>query len=373
MYKLTSEKQKIKVFRLFNSDAYFIQGDSDNLSKLSFNQRESQIKLIPIQKKGNYSRIFFFNESIIFVDSFNSKGFILDKNGKMNELPFKYHTYNEILKKGINSEVFSYNPYSIKQDIFDLNQNKVLWSSENSCIQMPLPDMFFETPTKNDLIFLNKDTGVPLWHFSLSTLSNLYPSLQANWEVWHFVGVAEGILWIDLSSDVLPNGYVMGGSLGLEADTGKIKHFLYEPIQMNKSTEGNFWLLPQYGHTIYDAEKKCLVGLFHQNYYLISLGKLEPELKMWNLESEFNNYDVNLANANNLTMDKDYIYFIGTNYSGYTRSKICVLNRQTLALDWIYDFGADFPAMLGRIEINETHLFVLDNKGTLYIFEKESV
>jgi len=55
--------------------------------------------------------------------------------------------------------------------------------------------------------------------------------------------------------------------------------------------------------------------------------------------------------------------------------KVVVFNRKTKKIDWSYQFSFDYGTFFrgGAPIMHGTHLFVLNTKGELFIFDKEKI
>ncbi|MCU0325665.1 MAG: hypothetical protein MUF45_10490, partial [Spirosomaceae bacterium] len=199
------------------------------------------------------------------------------------------------------------------------------------------------------------------WHFPLSSLGRWYNEFDKKWEegkVEHFVGVVNDILWVDIAS---------GTIIGLDIETGELKHLFTEPNKIIGTAtkphqqSPHFWLN-------YDEKRNILFGFHYDVFGEINLNESEPTLTFYILE-DCTKYQAFCPNLERYCYDANYFYYLDA-FNG----KIGVINRNTKNLDWVYTFSeGSTMGILMKIEVSENHLFVLDSGGTLHIFEREEV
>jgi outer membrane protein assembly factor BamB len=206
---------------------------------------------------------------------------------------------------------------------------------------------------------VNFDTGVPLWHFSLGEIGRWYSETDGQWKegaIEHFVGVANGILWVNV---------VHGTILGIDANTGELKHSLTTPHKVVGNASQPHHQYPQ-GRLNYDEKRNILFGFHYDVFSEIDLNEPEPQLTFYIIE-ECSKQQAFSPNVDRYCYDEHYFYYLDA-FNG----KIGIIDRTTKKLIWVYSFSeASTSGILMKIEVSENYLFVLDSGGTLHIFERE--
>lgn len=210
------------------------------------------------------------------------------------------------------------------------------------------------------------------WHFTLESLKITHADKILKYsdyqmEVNHFVGVVNGILWMDIN--VIMNGSFL---LGLDAETGKCVHLLDTADNQNEVNYGGLIpnRLPGGTFTTYDEKRNILLGFAHDHFHWqVDLSELSPTIKMWSVEDEMKKHHAFVSAFMNCGISDSHIFFpVGS--IGST-PQVFALNRDTLKVDWQYfltEGGAYYTPT--KVEVTKAHLYVLDNTGTLHIFEK---
>lgn len=210
------------------------------------------------------------------------------------------------------------------------------------------------------------------WHFTLQSLKQTHPEKTEKYgefemKINHLVGVINEILWMDI--DVAMNGSFL---LGLDTKTGKCVHFL---DKVENQDDVNYVALipnrlPGITFTTYDTKQNILFGFAAEHFHWqVDLSVSQPKIKMWSVEDEMKKYHAYVSAYMNCGISDSHVFFpVGS--LGST-PQVFALNRETLKVDWQYHFtegGQYFTPT--KVEVTDTHLYVLDNTGTLHIFEK---
>lgn len=215
-------------------------------------------------------------------------------------------------------------------------------------------------------------SGEKIWHFTLQSIEEVYTKKMEKYgenemKINHFVGVVNSILWLDVN--VANNGSFL---LRLDTETGKCVYFLDTVEHQNYlPSEDDFVGLPYTTFTTHDAERNILLG-FAPNWlhWQVDLSSSNPTIKMWSLKDEMTKHHAYVSAYMNCGISDSHVFFpVGS--LGST-PQVFALNRETLKVDWQYHFtegGQYFTPT--KVEVTDTHLYVLDNTGTLHIFEKE--
>lgn len=222
----------------------------------------------------------------------------------------------------------------------------------------------------SDLTFIQKDsleTGKTLWNFTLESLHQEYDLFSEKWnkpmEIANFCGVAHEVLWMDVVCKGIGNFL-----LGLDVNTGQPIHLLDKAE--NRFMVYPFDMIPTDGKTTYDAKRNILFGFAPDwVHWQVNLSEKSPKIKMWDLSEEMTKHQAYVSAYINCGISDSHVFFpVGS--LGST-SQVFALNRETLKVDWQYFFtegGQYFTPT--KVEVTDTHLYVLDNTGTLHIFEK---
>lgn len=211
-------------------------------------------------------------------------------------------------------------------------------------------------------------TGQLLWNFNLESLHQEYDLFSEKWnkpmEIANFCGIANEVLWMDVVCRGIGNFL-----LGLDVNTGQPVHLLDKAE--NRFMVYPFDMIPTDGRTTYDAKRNILFGFAPDwVHWQVDLSDKSPKIKMWDLSEEMTKHHAFVSAYMNCGISDSHIFFpVGS--LGST-PQVFALNRETLKVDWQYHFtegGQYFTPT--KVEVTDTHLYVLDNTGTLHIFEKE--
>lgn len=185
-------------------------------------------------------------------------------------------------------------------------------------------------------------------------------------EIVNIIEVIDGILWMDI---VLKS---YGGVLvGLDVQTGKIKHLLAECIPMNNQIWYEGKHLPYYCHSRYDKESNKIIGAVASIYWEVDLSEEKPIIKRWNFEKELEKYHAEFRPS---TLDCAITQTHIITPVGGAIPRVVAFNRESHQIDWCHEFleeSTTIPDFMPlKAEATNTHLFVLISTGDLYIFEK---
>lgn len=361
MFILNSKQKNVNSFKV-TLDKLLIR---DKSKKLIFEGK------VFLEKVYDY---FIFENFIIC--NLASESFIYNVlTQKKDILKGQYAT--ETFESNTSKWLFSYDAdiHSSKLNIYDLKTNNFrLLTSTYKFGQCLLDGDYFLCEEKKQTIFNIEISSIQtIWHFNLESLkethldqTHKYGEFQM--KINHFIGVVQGILWIDI--DVIMNGSFL---LGLDAETGKCVHLLDTAENQN---EVNYVALvpnrlPSSTFTTYDDKRNILFGFAHDHFHWqVDLSEKSPKIKMWSVEDEMKKHHAFVSAFMNCGISDSHVFFpVGS--IGST-PQVFALNRDTLKVDWQYfltEGGAYYTPT--KVEVTETHLYVLDNTGTLHIFEKK--
>ncbi len=185
-------------------------------------------------------------------------------------------------------------------------------------------------------------------------------------EVFNFLGVYKGVLWI-----VLNNGFL----LGLKEDSGE--EIYYIGIAKNNDFEKE--LFRDFGHAYIsdqyklDYESGKIILLNGTSYFEIDLNA-EKLKKTWkNMSETLGDIKCDMSGNDGFKFDNQFLYA----YDGL-KGEIIVIDRENLSLVWNYNLeiqtNDDFVLSLLRdLKVSSSQLGVLDRNQTLHIFQRENV
>lgn len=205
------------------------------------------------------------------------------------------------------------------------------------------------------------------WHFSLESLNDINPLIDwSKAEVFNFIGVQNNILWMDI---VVPD--YGGVLLGLDTQTGSVKHLLTECLPMNDQLWYTLKTIPNYCLSRYDEGSNKIIGAARSIYWEVDLSEKTPIMKRWNFEKELEKYHAEFRPS---TLDCAITPTHIITPVGGAIPRVVAFNRKSYQIDWCHEFLEESKTipdfMPQKAEATDTHLFVLISTGDLYIFEK---
>ncbi len=255
-----------------------------------------------------------------------------------------------------------------KYGFYNILEGSLTWSKGINDVGFWICDYFIINNPKNCVSVQTIEKNI-LWQFTLESLHQEYDMFSEKWnkpmEIANFCGVAHEVLWMDVVCRGIGNFL-----LGLDVNTGQPIHFLDKAE--NRFMIYPFDMIPTEGRTTYDAKRNILFGFAPDwVHWQIDLSEKSPKIRMWDLSEEMAKHRTYYVSAYmNCGISDSHIFFpVGSLGS---IPQVFALNRETLKVDWQYHFtegGQYFTPT--KVEVTDTHLYVLDNTGTLHIFEKE--
>lgn len=253
-----------------------------------------------------------------------------------------------------------------KYGFYNILEDSLTWNKDINDLGFWIFDYFIINNPKNCVSIQTIEKNI-LWHFTLESLHQAYEGFSEKWdrpmEIANFCGVAHEVLWMDVVCRGIGNFL-----LGLDVHTGQPVHLLDKAE--NRFERYPFDMIPTDGRTTYDAKRNILFGFAPDwVHWQVDLSEKSPQIKMWDLTEEVTPRNAYVSAYMNCGISDSHIFFpVGS--LGST-PQVFALNRETLKIDWQYHFtegGAYFTPT--KVEVTDTHLYVLDNTGTLHIFEK---
>lgn len=200
------------------------------------------------------------------------------------------------------------------------------------------------------------DDGKDIWKLRLGQFDGV--------EVKDFLGICQNQLLIACSRHLL---------ISVDVNTGNI---LRKWRDLPAFEEGQFYrgVLPEPTDFVLDEETGKLIGVFSKYYFEIDIQT--GEIRYKDVREELKAYHINsFRRMGNNPFTKDHLFLIA-HAELDERPNIdldCVLafNRNTKKVDWVHIFkdaglGTNVP------QITSTHLYQIDTKNNLYIFERIS-
>lgn len=300
----------------------------------------------------NEKLIFNSNESACINDSI-----LLDKEY------FNCSLESGIILLGSDFEI-DYPNYIGRYYLYDIDANIFVFDktlSNNS--------LSFKTNT--ELVYTDKIrvyalsidlNSLELWHFDLSQFGQWYLDTEdaRNYEVSKFLGTYKDALLIVCNS---------GRLISLNIHTGELLHYWDAYPMIGESKHNGFSESMEL-----DLERCEVVGMDHDVIWRINLET--NTVHSFSLANNFNQFDYEyiLDNSNFPITDSHYYLILNTKYIDSIDDRqqgIIALNKDTLAIDWHYLFNEGSWISPKKMQVTETHLYLLDTNNNLYIFEKE--
>ncbi len=313
------------------------------------------------------NNIYEYNNSLIITNE-NNEPFKLQNITVSNYLLEQLSKCPINIKKGFNIraglylfEIFEcYYPIIIKKGVFSLEENKVLWESKNFGNGYFIENFLLCLEAKGlELLRINPDDGKKIWKFDFSNFTK-YKEHSTNQDcqtgqLQRFLGIYKNNLLIATTNQTI---------LSINIITGKLIKKWRELPQNTKWGSQNSELLPYPKQSILLKEEGKIIGLLYTYYWEIDL-KTE-EVHFHDATEAFQKYKTQTVTGGEISHQGDYIFFCGD------KNSIGAFNRKTKVLDWFYQFDFDAETFITSYapKVEGNRLFVMDNKGTLYIFEK---
>lgn len=206
---------------------------------------------------------------------------------------------------------------------------------------------------KSEIVFADIRDGRIIWNYDLSKLGTWqdFDSSEKQTQVTKVLGIYEGKIYIYLNS---------GKILVMDIATG-------EKITVLKNDKHTKF--DTFGSSIeMDINSNKLIQLANQDLIEVDLDSQEVSVNpIEDMKSS------GLENFSLVAFDSDYIFFTDKN-----AQTIGAVNRSTHKLDWTHKLSqdsvneSDQPRYGRELKLKGDSLYVLDNKNTLHIFEKES-
>jgi len=315
-----------------------------------------------IELEGNSSSSTTFIGDLLFIEYFGKEtGFEKTYFINTNNQKKISNTLNDYLIRSYTSNNLA---FGLKYDLnfnetlalLDLNNQTIIWEKPN----MKLPSVYNDIPIyaiKNEVIRYNLE-GNELWAFDTNTLGIWidYDKREQETAVRRVIGELDGRIYIYLNS---------GKVLVLDVETGDILKKL-----VNDKYVSEHWFNGNFGYFIeIDRQNKKLIQLAQKSYTEVNLATYE--VTQIDLKESM---PINLENDHNIVFDETHIYF-----SDRYNCKLASLNRTTMQIDWVHQLSDPKTCEIdgnrhGKdLKLYGNRLYVLDNKSTLHIFEKENV
>lgn len=277
-------------------------------------------------------------------------------NKDINILPFKIEEINDF-------RIFGLKRVDGKRFLLSNSiQGENIWQiqTETGKFSLIVNNNLINTKFLDDskINFYDKSTGEIQWSYNTTQLGTWteYDGTSMQTEVRRILGVLDEKLYIYLNS---------GKVLVLDINTGEKIDLI---INDKNNDQGSFWGM--FMHAIeLDIKNNRLIQLFNERYTEVNLDTLDvrqihiDEMK-----------ELNISNMNEFVFDDEYIYF-----SDRYESKLATLNRKTMRIDWIHSLSDTVGCEMGgsrhgrHLKLHNGRLYVVDNKHTLHIFEREAL
>ena len=253
--------------------------------------------------------------------------------------------------------VFKYNSdYTRNTYCIQLSNEKVIWETNLKDLPSFVDDNNLISAFKKSISSID-GKGQKRWEYDTSELGNWsdYDGKEKTTEVSRILGVRNEALYSYLNN---------GSILVLNIKSGE----KIAVVENDKNTDqGSFSGMFMKAIEL-DKESGKLIQLFNQRYTEVDL---ESNVVKQLFLDDFK--DQGIGNMSRFVYDSDHIYFTDKN-----SQTLGALNRTTHKLDWTHKLSqegvseSEQPRYGRELKLNGDRLYVLDNKNTLHIFEKES-
>ncbi|QFZ53942.1 hypothetical protein FEZ18_03510 [Oceanihabitans sp. IOP_32] len=312
-------------------------------------------KLIP----GNSTNCIIYREhayiEFINKESGFEKTITLDVNtGDVVDRDLENYMLRSVSNEGY-AIALKYNPdYSTNTFCIQL-PFRVKWEKQIEDLPLFIDGEYLVSGVKNRITSIG-DNGKIDWKFDTSELGNWsdYDGKEKTTEILRILGVRNEALY-----SYLNNGKI----LVLDIKTGK-KILV---IENDKNTDQGSFSGMFMNAVELDEESGRLIQLFNQRYTEVDLNSVSVSQEFLNEMEE-----QGLKNMSRFVFNHDHIYFADKN-----NSKVGALDRVTKKIDWTYELSQDGVTEQSRyargLKLNSNRLYVLDNKSSLHIFERQDL
>ncbi|NBB31976.1 hypothetical protein [Cellulophaga sp. BC115SP] len=195
-----------------------------------------------------------------------------------------------------------------------------------------------------------------IWQFKLFEHFK-YDRTWGDGEFYHFVGVWNDVLWIDINESHL---------IGVDIQTGLLKYDFCKPTKIfGKPTKPYHERLYGKLYSNIDKERNLLFGFNYDTYWEINLNDPTTPLHLYIFEEECTKYNCFLS-LQRYCFDRQKLYYVDA-FNGTVAS----IDRDTKEFQFLYQFPEASAGTLMEIQVSEDKVYILDNQSTLHIFEKE--
>ncbi len=215
------------------------------------------------------------------------------------------------------------------------------------------------------------DTGNLIWQFPLSQFGNFVSDWgeERNYEIEQFIGVYNDVLWIKIS-------YSSGGLIGLDINTGELKHQLTKANKFIGKTDTKPFeeeKVPFYRcDYILQKEEGKIIGLAIDFFYEVNLNEVDPKITVYGLDEEYSKFRIQHSQgiSKKSILINNQLYF----YS-YNQHIFAILDIETKKIIYVSD-KISVPntenawGQLKDLQVSGDKVYVLDSINNLHIFEK---
>ncbi|HHH49628.1 MAG TPA: hypothetical protein ENK52_01470 [Saprospiraceae bacterium] len=319
---------------------------SNNLYRKIFGRDSEDVVL-------DFGSKFFFAKRIEASDCFSYDLIVYDKiestsSSYLNDSFPLILSPSKMLVKGYGKE-------KGKTKQIDLIRNSIDWEIDIDFRPKLLTQnnyLGFVSRNKNLIKCISNKDGSEIWSYDVTNLGTWqdYDSSEKIIQVSRILGIYEDQVYLYLNS---------GKILLLNINTGEKISVLENDKHPKYDTFGDSIEL--------DIKRGKLIQLARQD--LIEVDLQSREVSMNPIEDM---KSLNIENASRIAYDANHIYFTDKN-----NQTLGALNRSTHKLDWAYKLSqegvskSEQPRYGRDLKLRGNRLYVLDNKFTLHIFEKE--
>lgn len=229
--------------------------------------------------------------------------------------------------------------------------------------------LFFDK--KTSIYNVNINNGKLNWQFPLSQFGKYVTDWgeESDYELQQFIGVYKNILWCSFNN--------FGGLIGLDVETGELKHRLkvsdifIGSTKIKSIKEGKVPFYNTFNLNLLDTGK--IIGLAIDIYYEVDLNSTNPKVTAYGLDDEYQKFGIDKEDiSRNSVLQETLLYFYNHNQHTFG-----ILNTETKKIIYISDKievpdTQDAWGQLKDLKASGDKVYVLDSTRTLHIFEKES-
>lgn len=329
-----------------------------------FINKDNQISLLQCApnmvtyKKDNY---FFVNEEVVEVDPLLwiiikefSKVYIKSSSWEnfsfdLREKKLRKLDYNVAVNGRCNNFLLCNNGNYF---VIDISNNDILYE-----LSFSVEKINYYMFNSNQIIFQSENLissalNQLIWQTSLSFYGTITKLL----------GICKNILWVSLTKDVSISRRDIS-LIGLDVNTGSV---VMEQVN-----------LPYFDDVacVLDEEKQIVISISNQlnkTYFVEIDAETGQVLRQKQLE-DLEERGFTFAISKGITLYKNELYIIVASSNTLFGCGVAVLDLDNLQIKTAFKLEGTKGGIANPVQVNDKGLYVLDNNGTLFIYERDDV